>query len=53
MVSYLHGYLEDQGALGAGPNNGAGDNVMRCLLQRSAEHQYLVGVFAWCNLDGK
>ena len=49
----LLGHFEAQAALGARPNDGAGKNMMRRLLERGAEHQHLVGRLARRNFDGK
>ena len=49
----LLGHFKFQAALGPRLNDGAGENMMRRLLERGAEHQYLIGRLARRNLDGK
>ena len=49
----LFGQLRAQAALGRGLNDGVGDHMMRRLLERGAQQQYLVGGLAGRHLDGQ
>ena len=47
------GQLEPQPAFGRRLNDGARDHMMRGLLERGAEHHYVLGGLARRNFDGK